>query len=180
MVVLTTIFLPILLLLEYPQNSPVWAAELMVVCTWPALIILIAISRKTKDSKILDKFRISSLVSPLNSIKNKELFNLLSLKTVLAFWQILMSFAAFELYGLHLPFIEFFTFTPVCTLVSAMPITPAKLGTTQWVWVFFFEYGIPAVSIVAYTLFIQFMLNVARWVVGLAALPFVYKDLIKK
>jgi uncharacterized membrane protein YbhN (UPF0104 family) len=180
MVALTTVFLPVLFLFQYPENSQAWAAGLLVITTWPALFALIIISRKTKGAKIFEKLKISALISPLNSLKNIELFKLLSFKTMLAFWQILMSLFALEIYGLHLPFLEFFTFTPVCTLVSAMPVTPAKLGTTQWVWVFFFEYGLPAVSIVAYTLFIQFMLNVARWVVGLFALPFVYKDVMDK
>ncbi|MFO8056457.1 MAG: hypothetical protein R6V10_04095, partial [bacterium] len=108
----------------------------------------------------------------------REALALLGLKTVLAAWQISLTFVAFNIYGIELSPFELFAFMPLGILVSSIPITPGRLGTTQWSWTFFFSYAIRPAVLVAVSLLLQFLLNVARWILGAVALPFIYSELV--
>jgi len=91
-----------------------------------------------------------------------------------------MDVVAFRVYGLIVPHADFFFYMPIAILVSSIPITPARLGTTQFSWVFFMGQLLPRETLVAFSLLFQFLLNVARWALGLIVLPFAYRDIKDK
>ena len=177
MITLSTMALPVLHITGVCPEAPLNVATLIVVLAWPALILFIIVGRRASNAKILEKIRVAPLFYPLRSLRFKELACLLFLKTLVAGWQMVLGVAAFKIYGLEIPNPEFFTFMPLAIMVSSIPITPARLGTTQWSWVLFLGYAASPAALVAFSLLFQFLLNVARWLVGLLALPFIYRQI---
>lgn len=180
MVAVATVSLPALVLLggvEIGAGAPLVPALVMIGLAWPALVALVFLGRKAAGARLMQKLRLAGLLHPLNSISNGELIKVLGLKTGLAFWQILLTVAAFRIYGIRAPAGDLFAFMPLAILVSSIPIAPGRLGITQVSWVFFFRYLAPEPALVALSLLLQFLLNVARWLIGAAVLPFIYGEL---
>lgn len=175
MIALSTLSFPLLLFLRHDQIARLPSfhfAVTFIALAWPGLIVLMVLGRKARGMKILERLRLASLLQPLQTIRPSELLRLLLLKTALAAWQISLTAVAFRLFHLPLPPLELFAFMPLAILVSSLPVTPARLGTTQWSWVFFFGHLAPESALVAMSLLLQFTLNVARWLIGAAAIPF--------
>jgi hypothetical protein len=128
---------------------------------------------------ILNKFQLA--LEPLRLLSSRQVFSLLGLKTILGAWQIGLTLPAFWIYGLDMPALDLFAFMPLAIMVSSIPVTPGKLGITQYVWVTFFAYLYDAqmgpehakAALVAFSLLLQVTLNVVRWIIGAAALPFI-------
>ncbi len=181
MVAVATLGVPVLLLFADQasiKDAPVLTVALLLCLAWLGLAFLIVRGRRAGlESRAFARLKLASLVEPLKTITWREALALLGMKTVLAGWQISLTHVAFRIYGLDLSVFELFAFMPLGILVSSIPITPGRLGTTQWSWTFFFSYTIKPAVLVFVSLLLQFLLNVARWILGALALPFIYSDL---
>ena len=183
MIALATIALPVLLLAQQAKISPgapILVSAAIILLTWPALALLILASRRNISISLFRRLRLLAFLHPFQAIQPGQLLWLLLLKTLLAAWQITITVLAFRIYGIQVPVLELFAFMPLAILVSSIPITPARLGTTQWSWVLFFGYLVPPAVLVAMSLLLQFLLNLARWFIGALVMPFIYKDLANK
>jgi hypothetical protein len=192
MLAVATVAFPLLMFLkggDLADKAPVLISCLMIAGGWPALMVVVMAARSEVGARLLGKvgarlpgkFRLASLVEPLRLLSSRQMFSLLGLKTVLGAWQIALTLPAFWIYGLAMPGLDLFAFMPLAIIVSSVPITPAKLGITQLVWFAFFGYLYEAqmgpeaakAALVAFSLLLQVMLNVIRWIIGAAALPFI-------
>jgi hypothetical protein len=63
-------------------------------------------------------------------------------------------------------------------MVAALPITVARLGTTQAAWVFFFDGYADTPSLLAFSLAAHLTFVVTRSLLGIVFLPRAYSDLI--
>jgi len=182
MVAVATVGLPLLLVVrdKMPAGAPVLTVALLIALVWLGLALLVLLARRgALQGGIFARSKLDALIGPLRTLSWKEVLALLGIKTVLAAWQISLTHVAFQIYGIGLSVFELFAFMPLGILVSSIPITPARLGTTQWSWTYFFSYTIAPSVLVAVSLLLQFLLNVARWILGAVALPFIYSDLVK-
>jgi len=180
MVAVATLSLPLFLLFRYGgevSGAPLMQALFMIGLAWPALIIFILLGRRATGVGIIESLGVAPVLEPLCMVGGKKFLTILGLKTILAAWQIGLTVLAFRIYGIHAPAADLYAFMPLAILVSSLPVAPGRLGITQVSWVFFFGYLASAPSLVALSLLLQFILNVARWMVGAVALPFVYSDL---
>ncbi len=178
MIALATLSLPVFYLARNAEASaaPLAAAAAMVGLAWPALALVFLAGRRLGDVKLIRRFRVHALFYPLKSVSFSDFAKLLGLKTLLAAWQIGLTVFAFRLYGIEAPVLDLYALMPLAILVSSIPIAPGRLGITQVSWVFFFGYLAPEASLVALSLLLQFLLNLARWLLGALALPFVRDD----
>jgi uncharacterized membrane protein YbhN (UPF0104 family) len=176
MIAVATLALPVLLLAGTPNGNAFRAGAALVAVAWPLLLAFIALGRRMSGTRIFERLRLAPLLVPLRTISNLNIIRLLLFKTALALWQVLMTIVVFRIYGLAVPVAAFFFYMPIAILISSIPITPARLGTTQFSWVFFMSQFLPREILVAFSLLLQFLLNVARWVLGLIVLPMVYRD----
>jgi len=78
---------------------------------------------------------------------------------------------------LELPARMVFLYFPLITLIASLPITPARLGTTQAGFLLFLHDAADPAALVAFSLLWQFMLNVFRWLFGAPFLPRLLRDL---
>ncbi|HUT55333.1 MAG TPA: lysylphosphatidylglycerol synthase domain-containing protein [bacterium] len=177
MIAVSTLALPVLAIFGVPPGPAFRTGVLLIAGAWPALIIFIAAGRRMRDTRLFERLRLAPLLIPLRTLTNADILRLLLFKGLLALWQVVMAVVVFRLYGLLVPSADFFFFLPLAILFSSIPITPARLGTTQFSWVFFMGQYLTKESLVAFSLLFQFLLNIARWAVGLLALPFVSREI---
>lgn len=183
MITLASVALPVLFIARYPEvgrQVPVLVAVGIIGFSWSALVVMFIIGRSETGANIIRGLRLSAILHPLQTIRPGQFIRLLLLKTLLGAWQIGLTALVFSIYGIDIPGLELFAFMPLAILVSSIPVTPARLGTTQWSWMLFFGHLVSPAALIAFSLLLQFMLNVARWLIGGIALPFIYKDLIHK
>lgn len=178
MIALSSLAFPLLFLHHSGRMlpPPFRFAILLLALAWPAFVLVILLGRRAGETPVLQRLHLASLLQPLQSLAPRQLALLLLCKTVLAAWQISLTAAAFRIFRLPLPHRELFALMPLAILVSSLPVTPARLGTTQWSWVFFFGHLAPEPALVAMSLLLQFSLNLARWLIGSAVLPFLVGD----
>jgi len=182
MITVATIGLPAYLLVKgggAGPSAPVELAVLMVTPAWMALTVFIMVVRSGRGAGVLERLRLTPLVQPFQAMRPVEFAKILALKTLLAAWQVGITIPAFLIYGKWIPALDMYAFMPLAILVSSIPVTPARLGTTQVSWVAFFQHLVQPEALVAFSLLLQFLLNVCRWLIGAAALPFIYGDIIK-
>jgi len=178
MIALSTIFLPVYLLTgETAAGAPLETAVIMTALAWPVLAAVLVMGRRAAGTRLFQKLRLAPILHPLSMLSFPDLVRLLAIKTALAGWQIGLTVAAFRIYGIEASPRDLYAFMPLAILVSSIPVAPGRLGITQVSWVYFFGYMASEPALVALSLLLQFILNLARWMVGAAALPFVYKDL---
>jgi len=180
MVALATVFFPVLLAVKgggLDPGAPVMIAGVMVAAAWPALAVVFILCRWEGGEKILARVRLDSLLYPFRTFSAGQFARLLLLKTALAAWQIALTWPCFLLYGIDMPVLGLVALMPLAILISAIPVTPGRLGTTQASWVIFFAYLAAPESLLVFSLLLQVLLNLARWIVGGAAMPLVYRDL---
>jgi hypothetical protein len=82
-------------------------------------------------------------------------------------------------FGLQIPFGHLLAFLPVIFMVAALPITVARLGTTQAAWLFFFSPYADPPRLLAFSLAAHLTFVVTRSLIGLAFLPRAYTDLFR-
>ena len=76
-----------------------------------------------------------------------------------------------------IPFTALVAFLPVIFMIAALPITVARLGTTQAAWVFFFDAYADPSTILAFSLAAHLTFVITRALLGVAFLPRAYVEL---
>jgi hypothetical protein len=179
MIAAATLALPVLAAAGTPPGPAFRAGVVLIAAAWPAFFIFIFVGRRMRETRLFERLRLAPLLIPLRTLKNADIAALLLMKGLLALWQIAMTAVVFHIYGLmsRLPMAALFFYMPIAILISSIPITPARLGTTQFSWVFFIGQYLARDTLVAFSLLFQFLLNIARWALGLIVLPLVYREI---
>ncbi len=102
---------------------------------------------------------------------------LLFIKGLLCLHQMVMTIVIFIACGIDVPWQAVLAYMPISILISAVPITPMRFGTTQWAWVIFFSHHVPEATLITFSLVWQTILNIVRMLIGAAFFPAVRKDL---
>ncbi len=100
------------------------------------------------------------------------------LRAPMFFVSLCLHAVAARAFGLTVPFAHLLAFLPVIFMVAALPITIARLGTTQAAWVFFFGGFADTPRLLAFSLAAHLTFVVTRGLLGLAFLPRAYSDLV--
>jgi hypothetical protein len=82
-------------------------------------------------------------------------------------------------FGVSIPVGRMLTCLPVVFMVAALPITVARLGTTQAAWLLLFSGVAPPERLLAFSLAANLTFALTRALVGLVLLPRAYRDLVK-
>ncbi len=84
---------------------------------------------------------------------------------------------AVRAFGFRIPFLQMMAFLPIVFMLAALPITVARLGTTQAAWIYFFrDYAAPS-QLLAFSLAAHLAFMLTRGLLGVAFLPRAYRDL---
>jgi hypothetical protein len=81
-------------------------------------------------------------------------------------------------FGIEIPFPLLLAFLPVVFMVAALPITVARLGTTQAAWLVLFGAHAPEERLLAFSLSAHLTFACTRALLGLVFLPRVHADLL--
>jgi len=100
------------------------------------------------------------------------------LRAPMFFVSLALHAVAARAFGLEIPFVAMLAFLPVIFMIAALPITIARLGTTQAAWLFFFAPYAEAPRLLAFSLAAHLTFVAARSLIGLALLPWAYGDLV--
>jgi hypothetical protein len=101
------------------------------------------------------------------------------LRSPMFFVSLSLHAVAARAFGLDIPFVRLVAFLPIIFMVAALPITVARLGTTQAAWLFFFSgYAEPS-RLLAFSLAAHLTFVVTRSALGIAFLPRAYADLVR-
>lgn len=90
-----------------------------------------------------------------------------------------LHYVAARAFGLSLPLWALVAFLPVIFMIAALPITVARLGTTQVAWVFFFGAYADAPRLLAFSLAAHLTFVATRALLGVLFLPRAYADLVR-
>lgn len=101
------------------------------------------------------------------------------LRSPMFFVSLCLHAVAARAFGLDIPFLHLLAFLPVIFMIAALPITVARLGTTQAAWVFFFSPYAEAPRLLAFSLAAHLTFVVTRSLIGIAFLPRAYADLVR-
>jgi hypothetical protein len=101
---------------------------------------------------------------------------ILAIKSVSLLLAILVHHLALGLFGMSVPLVALLANLPLVFLVSALPITVAKLGTSQLAWSFLLGAYAPEAGLVAYSLAAHVTFLVMNALIGVAFLPRVGKE----
>jgi hypothetical protein len=82
-------------------------------------------------------------------------------------------------FGLDIQFAHMVAFLPVIFMVAALPISVARLGTTQAAWLFFFSPYADEATLLAFSLAAHLTFVTTRSLLGLAFLPRAYTELLR-
>ena len=99
------------------------------------------------------------------------------LRAPMFFVSLCLHYVAARAFGLSLPFAALVAFLPVVFMIAALPITVARLGTTQAAWVFFFGAYADAPTLLAFSLAAHLTFAATRALLGVAFLPRAYAEL---
>lgn len=101
----------------------------------------------------------------------------IALRAPMFFVSLCLHYVAARAFGLAIPFAALVAFLPVIFMIAALPITVARLGTTQVAWVFFFSSYADAPTLLAFSLAAHLTFVVTRALLGVAFLPRAYAEL---
>ncbi len=99
------------------------------------------------------------------------------LRAPMFFVSLCLHWAAARAFGVAIPFGYMVAFLPVVFMVAALPITVARLGTTQAAWVFFFGRFTDPGALLAFSLAAELTFVTTRSLLGIAFLPAAWSDL---
>lgn len=102
---------------------------------------------------------------------------LVLLRSPMFFVSLVLHWLAAPAFGVSIPFGAMLIFLPVIFMVAALPITVARLGTTQAAWLLLFGAYAPAPRLLAFSLAAHLAFVLTRAAIGLALLPWAYADL---
>jgi hypothetical protein len=101
------------------------------------------------------------------------------LRAPMFFVSLCLYYLAAPAFGFSLPFGYMLTFLPVVFMVAALPITVARLGTTQAAWILLFGSIAPVDRLLAFSLAAALTFSLTRAMVGILLLPFAYRGLVE-
>jgi hypothetical protein len=101
------------------------------------------------------------------------------LRAPMFFVSLCLYYFAAPAFGFSIPFGHMLTFLPVVFMVAALPITVARLGTTQAAWILLFGGFAPAERLLAFSLATALTFSLTRALIGVLLLPFAYRDLVE-
>lgn len=101
------------------------------------------------------------------------------LRAPLFFVSLCLHYFAAPAFGITIPFGYMLTFLPVVFMVAALPITVARVGTTQAAWLLLFGGIVPPDRLLAFSLATGLTFVLTRALVGVFLLPFAYRDLME-
>jgi hypothetical protein len=101
------------------------------------------------------------------------------LRAPMFFVSLCLHYFAAPAFGLQIPFGHMLTFLPVVFMVAALPITVARVGTTQAAWLLLFGGIVPPDRLLAFSLATGLTFALTRALVGVILLPFACRDLME-
>jgi hypothetical protein len=101
------------------------------------------------------------------------------LRAPMFFVSLCLYYFAAPAFGFSIPFGHMLTFLPVVFMVAALPITVARLGTTQAAWILLFGGLAPTERLLAFSLATALTFALTRALVGVILLPLAYRDLVE-
>jgi hypothetical protein len=101
------------------------------------------------------------------------------LRAPMFFVSLCLHVVAARAFGLEIPFAAMLAFLPVIFMVAALPITVARLGTTQAAWIFFFGPYADPPRLLAFSLAAHLTFVVTRSLIGIAFLPRAYAEIVQ-
>lgn len=101
------------------------------------------------------------------------------LRSPLFFVSCCLHYFAAPAFGITIPFGYMLTFLPVVFMVAALPITVARVGTTQAAWLLLFGGIVPPDRLLAFSLATGLTFALTRALVGVFLLPVAYRDLME-
>jgi uncharacterized membrane protein YbhN (UPF0104 family) len=102
------------------------------------------------------------------------------LRAPMFFVSLVLHYYAAHAFGIHIPFLQMLTFLPVIFMIAALPITVARLGSTQAAWIFFFSEYAPTPQLLAFSLAAHLVFALTRAVLGVIWLPIAYVNLVPR
>lgn len=100
------------------------------------------------------------------------------LRAPMFFVSLCLHYFAARVFGLEIPFGMMLAFLPVIFMAAALPITVARLGTTQAAWILLFSSVAPAEHLLAFSLAAHLTFALTRAAIGILLLPRTYHDLL--
>jgi hypothetical protein len=104
---------------------------------------------------------------------------IIALRAPMFFVSFCLHYAAARAFGLSIPLVPLLAFLPIIFMIAALPITVARLGTTQVAWLFFFSGYADPPRLLAFSLSAHLTFVVTRALLGLLFLPRAYGELVK-
>jgi hypothetical protein len=101
------------------------------------------------------------------------------LRAPMFFVSLCLHYFAAPAFGFSIPFGHMLTFLPVVFMAAALPITVARLGTTQAAWILLFGGFAPTERLLAFSLATALTFALTRALIGVVLLPLAYRDLVE-
>jgi hypothetical protein len=101
------------------------------------------------------------------------------LRAPMFFVSLCLHYFAAPAFGFSIPFGHMLTFLPVVFMAAALPITVARLGTTQAAWILLFGGFAPTERLLAFSLATALTFALTRALIGVMLLPLAYRDLVE-
>jgi hypothetical protein len=99
------------------------------------------------------------------------------LRAPMFFASLVFHWLAVKTFGMEIPFLQMMAFLPVIFMIAALPVTVARLGTTQAAWIFFFSDFAAPEQLLAYSLASHLTFALSRAALGVMFLPRAWRDL---
>ena len=104
----------------------------------------------------------------------------IGLRAPMFFVSLCAHYGAMRAFDIHIPFTQLLAFLPVIFMIAALPITVARIGTTQAAWIYFFGSHAPDAQLLAFSLAAHATFAVSRAAIGLVFTPRVYAELVPR
>jgi hypothetical protein len=101
------------------------------------------------------------------------------LRAPMFFVSLCLYYFAAPAFGFTIPFGYLLTFLPVVFMAAALPITVARLGTTQAAWILLFGRFAPTERLLAFSLATALTFALTRALIGVMLLPLAYRDMVE-
>jgi hypothetical protein len=102
-----------------------------------------------------------------------------ALRAPMFFISLVIHYVAAGSFGIHIPLAQMVAFLPIIFMIAALPITVARLGTTQAAWIYFFSPWAPPANLLAFSLAAHTTFTVCRALLGLVFTPQAYSALVR-
>lgn len=99
------------------------------------------------------------------------------LRAPMFFVSLVFHWLGVKTFGMEIPFLQMMAFLPIVFMIAALPITVARLGSTQAAWIFFFQGFAAPEQLLAYSLASHLTFALTRAALGIIFLPRAWRDL---